>query len=191
MDLDWQTVSSGVFALGGVLIGGWLNSRADAHRWQRDWMTGRIQELRRVFADTIEAVDVQYKVLAQARDAAKGLRPGVPVDRVRAADEQWIRIFSRSKIELTGEVELAIVAFDEARAEVAETLNAGDSSAADLAVTKFEGARRAVLLEMNPVLNSMNESLAPHLFSWRQRAWAHIRREPLYVPNEGRELPTP
>jgi len=178
----WDAALPGLFALGGVIVAGWLTGRADSRKWRRDYLIARISSLHTRLADLIEVVDEQLVLCGQAVDALKGLRDPVPDDRVTAVGLQWRRVFSRTKVELPAAIQDAIVKFDVARGGVAEAVNAGRHNVAVDALLKLEVARSVLVDEINVTVRDVNETLAPFVTSGSERLWARLRGQPL-VPD--------
>ncbi len=175
----WGVVLPGVFALAGVLVGGWVNRRAESDRWRRDWIVGRIHELRGHCAELIEAADSQFVMTSQAVEAAKGRRVSVPQERIDAAGERWSRAFARKTTYAPGNVQDAVVAFDRAREAVIHALDARNEPAVDAALQRLVSAREQLLEEIDTVNVDINDTLTPMLLSrtTRVRQWVAAKRE--------------
>lgn len=169
----------------GAGIAGLLNRANDRARWQRDWTTERIKELRAFAADVCEAAEQQVRVIGQCADAVRGQRPPVSHEHVKAADAAWGRVLARRYVYALEDLQHALTAFDQARSAAVEVVNAGPDADWKGAERAMEAERLAVLAAVNSLTEDANDALASLLPRRLARRRPHLRSaEP------GEEVPT-
>ncbi|WP_164702938.1 hypothetical protein [Modestobacter sp. KNN46-3] len=188
------TVTTGVTGLGwvlgptigvvgvllGTLIGAYLSRQREQLGWQREWLTGRIEERTRFAADVCRAIDTIFVVYGQCADAVAGKRSPVPHERVEAADAAWREVLSTRYVYAHEGLQEVLVAYDQDRALSAEATNTRQPAAIAAALGRLEARRVRVLGEIQQERTWINEALAEHVLPARVRWWRRLRGHPAY-----------
>ena len=109
----------------------------------------------------------------------RGLRVPVPPERVRLADQRWARVLARRGISAPANVQLALSAFDQARAQAAEAVNAKDDQAITTALGEVDSAYMGAMSAMRAAQDEANEDFARLLLPWPTVVWRLVRGRPL------------
>jgi hypothetical protein len=179
MDVTWVQVVGWSLPLVGVALGGYLSGQADARRWRRDWTIERVRESTTYWAEVVESVDAQFRLIGQCVSASRGERPAVPAERVETVDAKWGSVLARRGVSASPSLQDALSGFDQARGAAVEAANSHNAESTNAALTELEEARVAVLYTLRADQDAINAELAPLVLSRKQRVvnWRTRRRQ--------------
>ena len=162
----------------GVVMTAWVGAGNEAKRWRRDFTLEVFREQREFVGEVMVNVNNQHILLQHICSILRGQGgPADAVTRLGSAVDDWRRLLALSGVMAQPDVQTAMVAFDVARADVNEAINAKDLPAMDGLLTKIDTARLELVEQINTYFHASGRLVARHVLPARTRLWRRLRGE--------------